>query len=138
MFEELCPYYMSIGMTYEEFWYKDVRLVEYYRRADELRTRKRNQELWLQGAYFYEALLDASPMFRLSMSKRTIKPEPYAKEPYPVTADEVREREERERRLREEKLKAEFAAFVAGMKITKPPAEAHPDIEGGEVSGDND
>ena len=116
---------MSIGMTYDEFWNKDVRLVEVYRKASELRDKKRNQELWLQGMYVYEALCDASPLFRFSMKKGSTKPEPYVKEPYPITATEVREREERETRVKEERLKAEFAAFAEQIRKKMPP-EAHP------------
>ena len=111
---------MSIGMAYDEFWNQDVRLVEVYRKAAELRDGKRNQELWLQGMYIYEALCNASPLFRLSMKGGTIKPEPYVKEPYPITAAEVRAREEREARLKEERLKAEFAAFAQRMRQTLP------------------
>ena len=116
---------MSIGMTYDEFWNQDVRLVEVYRKAAELRDKRRNQELWLQGMYIYEALCDASPLFRFSMKKGSVKPEPYVKEPYPITADEVRAREERAARQREEQLKAEFALFAEQMRRKMPP-EAHP------------
>jgi hypothetical protein len=123
---------MSIGMTYDEFWNQDVSLVEVYRKAQELRDKRRNQELWMQGLYIYEALCDASPLFRFTMKKGTIKPEPYIKEPYPITAEEVREREEREARKKEERLKAEFAVFAERMRA-KMPLEAHPDSEGGEM-----
>ena len=107
---------MSIGMSYDEFWNQDVSLVEVYRKAAELRNKQRNQELWLQGMYIYEALCDASPLFRFTMKKGAVKPEPYAKEPYPITADELRAREKREARKREERLKAEFALFAEQMR----------------------
>ena len=129
IFTELCPYYMSIGMSYDDFWNGDVYMVKAYRKADELRERRRNQELWLQGMYVYEALCDASPLFRFSMKKGAIKPEPYPKEPYPITAAEAREREEREARVREERLKAGFAAFVERMR-RKMPQEAHSQDDG--------
>ena len=87
---------MSIGMSYDEFWNQNVSMVKAYRKAYELREKRRNQELWLQGMYVYEALCDASPLFRFTMKKGAIKPEPYPKEPYPITVAEVREREERE------------------------------------------
>ena len=107
---------MSIGMPYEAFWDGDVDMVKMYREAAELQDKRRNQELWLQGMYIYEALCDVSPLFRLSMKKGVIKPEPYAKEPYPITASEVREREEREARKKEERLKAEFARFAEQLR----------------------
>ena len=117
---------MSIGMTYDEFWNQDVRLVDVYRKAAELRDKRRNQELWLQGMYIYEALCDASPLFRFSMKKGTVKPEPYAKEPYPITAAEVKAREERAAKEKEERLKAEFALFAEQLR-KKMPSEAHPE-----------
>lgn len=128
---------MSIGMTYSEFWDQDVAMVRAYRKADELRKRRQNEIIWLQGMYIYEALCDASPLFRTSFSKKMVKPEPYAKEPYPITEAEIREREEREARLAQERIKAEFAAFAARMQ-KKMPQEAHPDTKGGEINERSD
>ena len=48
---------MSIGMTYDEFWNQDVALVRVYRKADELRRRRQNDALWMQGLYIRDALL---------------------------------------------------------------------------------
>jgi hypothetical protein len=124
---------MSIGMSYDDFWNGDVCMVRAYRKAQELRDKRSNQEAWLQGMYFYEALCDASPLFRFSMKKGVVKPEPYLKEPYPITAEEVREREEREARVREERMKAAFAAFAEQIR-KKMPAEAHPGTKGGETN----
>lgn len=63
------PYYLAIGMTPEQFWDGDCRLTESYRRADELKQRRRNQDLWLQGMYFYEALCDVSPILQAFAKK---------------------------------------------------------------------
>ena len=120
VFEQLCPYYMSIGMSYDDFWNGDVDMVKAYRKANELCDRRRNQELWLQGRYFYDALCAASPLYRFSMKKGIIKPEPYTSEPYPITEAELCEREEREARAKEERLKAEFTAFVERMRQKSP------------------
>ena len=116
IFEQLCPYYMSIGMSYDEYWDGDVEAVKAYRQADELRKKQRNFELWLQGKYMYDALCSTSPLFRFTMKSGTIKPEPYTKEPYPITASEVRELEERRQREMEERLKAQFAAFAERVR----------------------
>jgi hypothetical protein len=116
---------MSIGMSYDDFWHGDVQQVKAYRKANELRDKKRNLEFWQQGLYIYEALCDASPLFRFSMKGGTIKAEPYLKEPYPITAADVREREEREARQKEERLKAEFALFAEQMR-KQMSQETHP------------
>lgn len=123
---------MSIGMTYDEFWHGDVSMVRAYRKAQELRDKRKNQELWLQGMYVYEAIYDVAPILH-AFAKKGTKPEPYAKEPYPITEADVREREEREARIRQERIKAEFAAFAERMR-KKMPKEAHPDSKGGEMN----
>lgn len=124
---------MSIGMTYDEFWNHDVSMVRAYRKAQEMRDRRRNQELWLQGMYIYEAICDVAPILH-AFAKKGTKPTPYVKEPYPITAEEIRERDKREAKEKEERLKAEFAAFVEQMQKRKMPAEAHPDKKGGDIN----
>ena len=124
---------MSIGMTYDEFWHGDVTMVRAYRKAQEFRDRRKNQEMWIQGMYVYEAILDVAPILH-AFAKKGTKPEPYSKEPYPITEADVREREEREARLRQERIKAEFAAFADRMRKKKMPSEAHPSSKGGEMN----
>ena len=97
-FYEAFPYYLSIGMTYEQFWNGDPMLVKYYREAEEIRNEKKNQELWLQGMYIYEALCDVSPVLH-AFAKKGSKPQKYSSKPYAITEKQIRqEREERERK----------------------------------------
>ena len=124
IFEQLCPYYMSIGMSYDDFWNGDVSMVKAYRLASELRDKRMNQELWLQGRYIYDALCSVSPLFRFSTKAQ--RSEPYVNEPYPITAAEVREREERKAREEEERFKAEFALYVERLR-KKMSQETPPD-----------
>ena len=83
-FYEIFPYYLSIGMTYEQFWNDDPMLCKYYREAEEMRNEKRNQELWLQGMYVYEAIADLSPRLH-AFAKKGTKAQPYPDAPYPIT-----------------------------------------------------
>lgn len=83
-FNELFPYYLSIGMTEEQYWDKDSLLVIAYRKADELKMNRKNQELWLQGAYFYDALCRVSPILH-AFAKKGTKPSPYLGEAYALT-----------------------------------------------------
>ena len=100
-FYELFPYYLAIGMTYEQYWEGDCTLVKYYRQAEELRNEKRNQELWLQGAYIYEAICDVAPILQ-AFAKKGTKPTPYSDKPYPLNAKQVKhDEEEKQRRLAE-------------------------------------
>lgn len=98
-FYEVFPYYLSIGMTAEQFWEGDPTLTIYYRRAEELRTERMNQELWLQGMYIYDALCDVSPLLH-SMAKKGTKPHPYPDAPYPISEKQRnRDAEEKERKV---------------------------------------
>ena len=100
-FYEMFPYYLSIGMTPEQYWDGDCTLTKYYRKAEELRNERRNQELWLQGMYFYEAICDVSPILH-AFAKKGTKPHPYSEKPYAISEKQIRqEREEKERKLAE-------------------------------------
>lgn len=96
-FYEVFPYYLSIGMTYEQFWDGDPTLAKYYREAEEIRNEKKNQELWLQGLYVYEAICDVSPILQ-AMAKKGTKPKPYTEQPYALT-ERQRRKEVREKEL---------------------------------------
>ena len=100
-FYELFPYYLAIGMTYDQYWNDNPTLVKYYRKAAELRKEMKNEELWLQGMYFYEAICDVSPILNANAKKGT-KPHPYSEKPYSITnTQREREEEERARRVAE-------------------------------------
>lgn len=87
---ELQAYALSIGMSLDEYWYGDPELINVYLKAEELRNRKKNNEFWIQGAYFYYALCSSSPMFN-SLAKDH-KPKPYLKEPFALNEEEEEER----------------------------------------------
>lgn len=106
------PYYLAIGMSYDLYWNGDCRLTECYRRAEEIKQRQRNQDLWLQGMYIYEALCDVSPILQ-AFAKKGTKPTPYSSEPYAITAKQVQEKREKQEQLRFEKTKAKMAAWAA-------------------------
>lgn len=104
------PYYLSIGMSYELYWKGDCALVKQFREADKLRNSRKNEELWLQGLYFYEALCDAAPI--LNAFSKSNKPSPYPSEPYSLTKEEIKEREEKKERLKYEEIKTKTQAWV--------------------------
>ena len=100
-FYDAFPFYLSIGMTPEQYWESDYTLVKYYRKAEELRNEKRNQELWLQGMYIYEAICDVAPILH-AFAKKGTKPTPYSAKPYPLNDKQSkRDEEEKQRRLTE-------------------------------------
>lgn len=105
------PFYLSIGMTAEQYWDGDASLTRAYREAEALRAERRNQELWLQGMYIYEAVLDASPILR-SFAPAGTRPEPYPSEPYAITPAERKRRAEREEKERYERIRSRMYALA--------------------------
>lgn len=80
-------------MTYDEYWDGDNQLPKYYRKKHNLEREEKNFFLWLQGAYVYEAILDASPALR-AFSKKT-KPVPYRSEPIDLKLDDKKRKEKK-------------------------------------------
>ena len=113
-FYESFPYYLSIGMTPEQYWDGDSTLVKYYRKAEEIRNEKRNQELWLQGMYIYEALCDVSPVLH-AFAKKGTKPNPYSSKPYAITRKQAERDEEEKQRKLAEKGKRFMEAMAASI-----------------------
>jgi hypothetical protein len=104
-FDELFPAYLAMGMTWTQFWIEEPELAVAYRKADRMRKRRTNEELWLQGVYFAEALnATVGNMFSKGNKNQ------YPAEPFPITVEEQQERREREERARMERMKAAFIA----------------------------
>ena len=87
-------------------------LAKYYRKADELNRKRRNEDLWLQGMYIYEALCDVSPILH-AFAKRGTKPLQYPDHPYALTVNDRKEedkmREQREREKAKRYMEAKMA-----------------------------
>jgi hypothetical protein len=99
-------------MTPEQYWDGDPLLAKYYRQADELKQKRKNQEMWLQGMYIYEALCDVAPIFH-AFAKKGTKPTPYSDHPYSITAkereDEKKLQEKRDREKARRYMEAQMA-----------------------------
>lgn len=78
-----------MGMSYDEFYRKDHTLTIAYRRAYEKKRKAKNEELWLMGAYVYEAVARVAPL--LIPFNSHPKAEPYLDKPYPMYDDEEAE-----------------------------------------------
>lgn len=101
IFEKKFPYYLSIGMTEEQYWDRDCCLVKFYREAEEIRRERVNQELWLQGMYFYDALARVSPILH-AFAKKGTKAQPYVEEAYPINKKKMEDAQ-----LKKEKAKSQ-------------------------------
>ena len=101
-------------MSYDQYWNDDPALVRAYRRSAEIKAERKNQELWLQGMYIYDALCCASPILR-AFSKKGAKPVPYPSAPYALSpAQQKKDKESREKRTYD-KGKAKMMAYMERM-----------------------
>lgn len=111
IFENACPYFMAIGMTYDDFWYKDPQIAKSFLKAHEIRQKQENQRLWLQGYYNYIAIAYVSPILN-PFAKKGTKPIPYPSQPIPLTEEDIENKQENDRQNRLFKLKAKLQASV--------------------------
>lgn len=102
IFYKQFSYYLSIGMTEEQYWDKDCLLVKYYREAEELRNEKLNQQAWLQGMYIYDALNRVAPILH-AFAKKGTKAQPYVEQAYPISKRSAQEAKENEEKAKAQK-----------------------------------
>ena len=100
-FDELCPYFMAAGMSYDEYWNQDACLVKVYWEAYRIRRRweseTANFEAWRQGLYFYYALCKASGMFNFFGKER--RSDEYLSEPLEFKFEDEKTEEKEDQTL---------------------------------------
>lgn len=102
-FEEMCPIYMSFGMSYDEFWYDSPYRAMFYRNSHKLKVKQKNEEMWMQGMYIYEALCDVSPILH-AFSKKGTKPLPYPDKPFGTNVDKEETEADKEQEVQNARL----------------------------------
>lgn len=105
VFEELCPIYMGYGMSYDEFWHGEPWRAKFYREANDIQLKRKDEEFWIQGMYIYDALCRVSPILH-AFSKSGTKPLPYPEKPYMATMDKYKTEEQKQQEVENERLKA--------------------------------
>lgn len=103
IFEQECPYYMSYGMTYDEYWYDDCFKVQFYRETYKLKLKKEDSDMWKQGMYIYEALCEVSPILH-AFSKKGTKPLPYRSKPMLEDNEEIMSEKEKEIKIKNDQM----------------------------------
>ena len=97
--------YMVYGMTYDQFWYGDPWMARAFQQAYLMRRKVENENMWIQGAYFANALATTlGNMF----SKKRMK---YLEKPMDIFP---KTEAEKQAEIREERRK--IIAWLNGMK----------------------
>jgi len=117
MLDKLCPYFMALGVSYDEFWNGDYTCLKYYEEKNKLEIEKRNQELWLQGLYNYIAL---STVIANALAKKGSAPKQYIEKPIRITP-----LSEEEKELEKKKMVDDFRAQLMALdrKFTQKHSE---------------
>lgn len=100
VFEKMCPYYMAIGMTYDQYWRDDVTMPIMFRKAYKIKQEEIKWQIWEEGVYTYEALCKVSPVLH-AFAKNGTKPLPFSSEPYGIK--KIREEREEKEKIKEDK-----------------------------------
>ena len=66
LFEHECPYYMSYGMSFDQFWYDSPWLTKFYRESYKLKIRYDDVFMWKQGMYTYDHFLSIREFLKLT------------------------------------------------------------------------
>lgn len=102
IFDECYPFYLSIGMSSEEYWNGDAERTIAYRKAFKMKQESANHEAWLHGLYVYDAVMSALT----HLSDKKSSHQTYTVKPYSFTPDEV------EKERENKKIEAEAQAEV--------------------------
>jgi hypothetical protein len=97
----LAPYYLSIGMSLDEYWNGDPELVLTYIQAETFRVRKKQREMWFEGIYIHKSIISA-------LDKDT----QYFDAPLPDTVEDVEKERNRRKELELKRFKASFMSWV--------------------------
>lgn len=113
-FERVCPYYISFGMSYEQFWDGDVEIAKAMRKAHEIKLEQENYIAWLHGRYIYDAVGALSPALR-AFSKGKVQP--YHKEPYGAAEKRLEQAktEDEKHKVEDQKFEAYMTAWMSSV-----------------------
>lgn len=81
---------MLMGMSYEEFWHGNVCKWKYVEEAYQLRRKRENEMLWLQGIYNMDAF---GTVLANAFAKKGSRPKKYMEEPIRITPMTEEEKE---------------------------------------------
>lgn len=87
---EWFPYYLALGMTYEQYWHGDPYLTVYYQKAKKMKFDYDNQMAWINGLYIYDAV--SAIVFNTWCRKEGEQCKNYTDKPYEF--DEAKQEEE--------------------------------------------
>lgn len=116
---------MAMGMSYHEFWHGDYTQWKYWEEMHQRRLNEKNELLWLQGAYYYDAVSVALANIFSSKGKAQAK---YMEEPIRITPM-TEEEQEAEKKKQVEQFRS--ALELLGRRFEAKHKRERGDLDGG-------
>ena len=122
-FWDAFPMYLAIGMTYEEYWEKDPRLVISYRKAQKHKLEEINYSAWLNGVYVMRALQSGIPVILNGIVKEVISLPNFPDKPIDFSEDREKKQEEQQMQLQIARMQEIANQFNKSFAKKKASAE---------------
>lgn len=106
---EWFPYYLALGMTYEQYWHGDPYLTVYYQKAKKMKFDYDNQMAWINGLYIYDAV--SAIVFNTWCRKDVEQCRNYASNPYEFDGAKQEEEIKKEAEVQAEAWMRNFVNF---------------------------
>ena len=103
------PEALAMGIDYDLFWKLNPHKLEPFLRAREIKMKRKNEEMWLQGMYIFNAV---SVALANGFRKKGAKVQNYLEEPIKLFEDSEYEKEQKAIREREKAIK-----FFSNLKV---------------------
>lgn len=119
IFDELCPHYMAMGMTYQDYWDGESAMKKAVRKAFQIRT-ENEQKLadrnnWYMGQYLMQ-VLQCVPLLVGGLNvKRSTQLPKYPDKPY-FEKFEAEKKAEVRKKNQEDQTRLAMAMFQAGIE----------------------
>ncbi len=117
LFNECCPFYMSIGMSYKEFWEGDVCLPRIYMQAYEIQQKRRLQEMnysaWLSGVYIMRAY---EVVMHNAFAEQGTEPVQYYSKPIELTREQAAESNDEDIEFERLRVQVALDNFIKSFK----------------------
>ena len=105
-FRKACPIFMFYGLSYDDFWYGDPFKTRYQMKVYKLDLKHKDELMWEQGMYIYEAILQCAPI--LHPFSKAKNPLPYTEKPHLYQLNENKKEEDKQQEIENERLKAQL------------------------------
>ncbi len=133
------PYFMSIGMGYDEFYSATAERLKAYREAEDMRLDRMSFEKALQAQYMYKVIGLLSPILRTNLSKQRVEAGKWdlGEEYLPLSKSGAKSKEENAKKKKYEEMRASMLRFAKAFNDKRKKGGVDDATDGAGI-GDSD